>query len=262
MADNLKVISLKPLLDEYLTKPERRKGVAALGDLESFIAHALRFKDEDSVLFADPTATAPKLTAVLDYHRSGAKSDPRFGQHRAVYSFPLSDEWKAWKAKDGAEISQQEFAEFLEDRISDVADPASPGESAKAFAQKVGVTFATPQRLIELSRGLSLHVGQQVKQAVNLQTGEVQIQYVTEHTDEKGQPLKAPGAFLITIPVFRSGAPYEIAARLRYRQKGGGVVWFYQLYRLDRVFEHAFNEACDQARTETALPLFVGAPEA
>src|SRR4051812_4614409 len=132
-AGGVKLHNLKPLLDEYLTNPERRKGTAQLGDLASFIAHVIRFKDEDSVLFADPTVTAPKLTAVLDYHRKGPTADPRFLQHRAIYPFPLSDEWKAWKAKDGQEISQQEFAEFLEDRISDVADPAEPGESAKTF---------------------------------------------------------------------------------------------------------------------------------
>jgi uncharacterized protein YfdQ (DUF2303 family) len=254
--------NLKSYLDEYLAKPERRKGTATLMDLASFIEHVLRFKDQDSVLFADPTPSAPKLTAVLDYHRAGATADPRFGQHRAVYSFPLSDEWKAWAARDGKEMSQQEFAELLEDRIADISDPASPGDAAAAFALNVGVSFATPQRLIELSRGLSLHVGQQVKQATNLQTGEVQLQYVTEHTDEKGAPLKIPGAFLITIPVFRGGAPYEIAARLRYRQKGATMTWFYQLYRVDRVLDHALDEAFKNAKAETTLPLLVGSPEA
>lgn len=253
--------SLKPFLDEYRRAPERRKGIAYLGDLDSFIAHAKRFADEDSALFADPSATNPSLTAVLDYHRIGSDGAPRFGQHRGVYSFPLSDEWQAWQKSNGKAMGQAEFAEFVENRVTDLADPSGAGESALALAEAIGATFASPSKLLELSRGLSLRVGARVQNATNLTTGEVQMQFVTEHQDERGAPLKVPGAFLVALPVFRSGALYQLAARLRYRLRDGVVSWFYELHRSDRVFEHAFKEACDLAQKETNLPLFVGAPE-
>jgi hypothetical protein len=100
-----------------------------------------------------------------------------------------------------------------------------------------------------------------VKQAQNLSSGEAQISYVTQHTDDDGKPLKVPSLFLIHIPVFRAGAPYEIAVRLRYRLKEGRITWFYELYRADKVFDHAFNEACANAAASTGLPVIVGSPE-
>ncbi len=70
-----------------------------------------------------------------------------------------------------------------------------------------------------------------------------------------------PGAFLVAIPVFKGGAPYQIPARLRYRVREKSITWFYELHGVDRVFDHAFSEACAKAANDTGLPLFLGAPE-
>lgn len=261
----LKSQSVKPFLDEYRTAPERRRGTATLTDLPSFIAHVNRFKDEDSALFANADPQKPGLVAVLDYHRAGADGAPRFGQHRASYAFPLSDEWKAWFQANGLKMTQGDFAAFLEDRIGDIAAPPVDGEEATPaakLAQLLGGKFASPQRLMDLSRGLSVRVDEKVAQVANLQTGEANIQFTTQHSDENGQPLKVPSLFLVTIPVFKSGAPYQLAVRLRYRVSHGSVSWFFELHRPDRVFEHAFNEACEKAGNETGLPLYQGHPEA
>lgn len=260
--NGLEVKSIKKLLDEYRTAPERRKGTAKLADLESFIAHVKRFADGDSVLFADPKPEAPYLLAVLDYHRIGCAGAPRFGEHRARYEFPLSDEWTKWTEKNDSGMSQTDFAQFVEDRIGDVADPAVAGDTAKKLIAPIGCDLASPSRLMDLSRGLSVRVGAKVVNAVSLATGEAQIRFETSHSDESGAPLKIPGAFLIAIPVFRNGALYQLAARLRYRVQSGSVTWQYSLYRVERVFDHALREACDTAETETGLPLYLGTPEA
>jgi uncharacterized protein YfdQ (DUF2303 family) len=259
--NGLNAIGIKPFLDAYLTAPERREGVALVYDMPSFIDHVKRFADSDSVIFADPTPGTPSLVAVLDYHRAGATSEPRFGKHRTRYAFPLSDEWKAWKAKNAQGFTQKEFAEFIEDRIADIADSYSASDSSLQLAAKLGGTFATPGKLVDLSREFSVREGSAVKQAQNLSSGEAQISYVTQHTDDDGKPLKVPSLFLIHIPVFRAGAPYEIAVRLRYRLKEGRITWFYELYRADKVFDHAFNEACANAAASTGLPVIVGSPE-
>lgn len=46
------LVSLKALRDEYLAAPERRRGTAKFTTLDSFIEHAKRTMDADSVLFA------------------------------------------------------------------------------------------------------------------------------------------------------------------------------------------------------------------
>lgn len=260
LPEGLKAQSIKPLIDEWRTCPERRKGTATLGDLDSFIAHANRFKDAGSALFANQDPRHPSLTAVLDYHPRGDAS-PRFGQHRGLYPFPLSEEWTAWTANASKPMDQATFAEFIESRITDVAAPTEAGGSAKKLSDAIACSFASPSKLLELSRGLTVRVGARIANHQNLSTGEAQLTYQSEHQDEKGQPLKVPGAFLLALSVFRSGELYQVAARLRYRVREAAITWSYELYRIDRIFDDAFKEACDRARDETELPLFVGSPE-
>lgn len=253
--------------NDYRPAPVRRTGTAHLTSLDSIIAHALRFKDADSAIFASDDRAAPAITVVLDYHREGADSDPRFGQHRAHFAFPLSDEWKAWTAHNGNPLKMVEFAEFLEDRIIDVLyiipEEDELSEDLKKFISAGGgeATIATPQRLVELARGLQVHESSAVREVRNLSSGEAQISFTSEHTDANGEPLRIPSLFLIGIPVFRNGPVYRIAARLRYRKTPAGVVFWYDLWRTDRVFDHAFKEACERAEIETELPLFFGKPE-
>ncbi len=251
--------SIAKFVDEYADAPRRRKGVARFVELASFIAHANRFKDVDSAIFAKPDV--PQLVSVLDYHRAGPEPFPRFGEHRGLYEPPLSDEWKAWTGQDTKVMGQAAFAEWLENHITDVADPSTAGDTAKALADLIGCSFASPSKLLELSRGLSIRVDSKMQQTVKLATGEASMQFVASHNDETGAPIKVPGAFLVALPVFRGGAPYQLAVRLRYRAAGGSVSWFFEVYRADRVFAHAFQEACDTAAKETGLPLFVGSPE-
>jgi uncharacterized protein YfdQ (DUF2303 family) len=255
-------ISIKKHLDEYRDKPERRKGTANLGTLQAFIDHANRFKDDDSAIFASDDPKRPQLTSVLDYHRAGSSADPRFGQHRGVYTFPLSEEWEAWNKMDGEPMSQGVFAAFLESHAIDVADPATAAGSAVEYAKKQGVEYVGASRLIELSRNLSITEHSKVTTATNLQTGEVQFSFVSEHRDETGQTVKLPGAFLLSLRVFRGGEAFQVVARLRHRKKESTVLFFYELWRTDKVFEVAFGDACTKAAAETKLPLFVGSPEA
>ena len=257
----MKPFNVKSLLDEFLPAPERRKGSAALESVDAFIAHAKRFSDADSVVFANPDPTSPSLTSVLDYHRAGADGSPRFGQHRGVYRFPLSAEWQAWNANNNKAMSQVNFAAFLEDRISDIADPKGANASALAFVHSLLVEFASPQRLLDLSRGLQITVESKVGAHVSLSSGEGQITFTEAHADATGKPIKIPGAFLIQIPVFRGDALYQIGARLRYRISEGKVVWSYVLYRTDRVFDDAVKVACDVVAKGTGLPVLMGSPE-
>jgi len=259
----LSVVDLRPMLDERLERPRRREGTATLTTLASFIAHANRFKDAHSAIFAIDDRNEPKLLAVLDYHEAGT-GPPRFGGHRAEYAFPLSDEWQAWMRAGVEEMMQARFAAFLEDRITDVQEVSAivPGSKLATLAEKLGIALAGPSQLLALSRGLAIRVDQKVTNAVNLSTGEGSIGFEETHrAGDASGPLKVPGGFAIAIPVFRGGAVYQIGVRLRYRVHGGTVMWRVALHRVDLAFADAFGEACEKAKSETSLPLFYGTPE-
>ncbi len=260
-----KIQSIKPLLDEYLDAPERRKGTAHLTSLDSFVEHVKRFSDSDSALFGDSNPTRPRLLAVLDYHCKDADGDPRFGIHRSVYEFPVSEEWSTWKAHSGKSMDVPTFAAFLESHILEIAHPLAlsklDAESTPVkVAEALGIAYATPQRLMQLSKGLAIKAEQKITNIANLQSGESEIFFKEEHSDEQGAPLNVPGGFLISIPVFRSGAPWLIAAQLCYR-KSPAFSWHYKLYRTDITWDAAIREACDVAEKQTGLPLYMGTPE-
>ncbi len=258
--------SARTLLQEYDARPRRRRGTASFADLPSFVAHANRFKGESSALFAS-SEDGPELISVLDYHDAGP-SDPvdlsaraQWGQHRGLYRFPLSEEWRAWTGLSARGLDQTAFAEFLETRIADVIDPKRAGEGLADLVQDQGLGLASPSRILELSKGLTVRVNSRVAAAVVLASGESQLSYATEHQDDKGQPLKVPTAFAIAIPVFERGDVFQFLVRLRYRVVQSSVTWILSVHNTERALAVAFEEACTTARDETGLPLFFGAPE-
>lgn len=259
--NGLKVVDVTPMMDAQRGAPSRRQGTARLGDLKSFIDHTRRFADGDSVIFADVNPQQPSLTSVLDYHREGSEGAPRFGTHRGVYEFPLSDEFRAWRGVSEKWIDQRGFAALIEDRMVDLCAPESAMESTSKLVATMGTSLASPARLLELSRSLAVRVDTKVAEQRNLQSGEGQIRFEESHKDESGAPLKIPGAFLIAIPIFRGGSLYQLAARLRYKVSSGSVSWSVVLYRLDRAFADALNDACASVAQATSLPVFLGSPE-
>jgi uncharacterized protein YfdQ (DUF2303 family) len=258
--EGIKLESLKRFTDEYLRHPERKRGTAQLKELGSFIDHVNRHKDGSSVIFADPHPERPKLLAVYDYNHPGT-GEPRWGEHRAKYGFPLSDEWKAWRAADNQEMPQKKFAAFLEDRIVDLLDPSTATKAAKELAQQIGCAFGTPGKVLEVSRGLSVVVEAKLADHHTLSSGETQVTYHESHSDTTGKPISVPGAILLGIPVFKGGDRFEIGARLRYRAPASGLVWWFTLYRTDRIFDFAFKEALKKVAEATSLPVLIGKPE-
>lgn len=255
--------SVKGFLDEYRDKPERKKGTATLTNLDSFIAHVNREKLEHSAVFLNESG--PRLVAVYDYQQPAA-GEPRFHEHKAHYAFPLSDEWQAWMGKSGELISQREFAEFLEDQLTDVLDANTVKVRADidALEHATGGHVATPQQLLEVSRGLKFKSNRSYANHEVLSSGDTQFTFEesTSAQTKAGQPLTVPTCFVISIPVFRLGAVYALAVKLRYRVcVDGSVAWGIALYKPEKRLEDALSEAAKRVESETGLPVFYGVPE-
>ncbi len=263
-------------------KPARRKGTARFADLASLIAWANRFKGDSSALFAKPDMTAPALTCIADYHAAGpvdvttptGDASARHCHHRAVYDFPLSDEWKAWMQVSGTGLDKDELGEFIEAQAKDIMDPTpavlkgtasdknQPWENRLIeTAQKIEGRFGQLAQLLAMSRQFQVFETSDLKVATNRDTGEAEIQFFNEHKDAHGQKLNIPNLIIIAIPVFLGGDPYRMAVRFRYRKSGATVKFILSIYNPEKVFEAAFKEAVAQATEETQLPTFMGSPE-
>lgn len=251
------VEAIKDLIEKYRLDPERRTGIANTTTLQSFIDLVNRHKDESSAIFAKTAWPEPHLLAVFDYHQ--INGTPRWGKHRARYTFPITDEFKVWIEKNGKGMEQAEFAAFLEEHAAELSAPYAPeqAEFESLFKEK----FATPNDLIALSRSLEVFVGARVKRQERLSSGERTVEFVEEHTNTKGEKVEIPGIFMVSVPAFVDGENVRIPARLRYRIQAGSIIWFYQLYRWQFWLRDQVKNDLDTVRQKTELPTFEGSPE-
>lgn len=253
-----KFVSVRGLIEEHRLAPQRRKGTATADTLKSFIDLTNRHKDENSALFGKTTWPEPKLTAVINYDAHDV--DARHGDHRVVYTFPLTEEFKVWIDGNGKQMDQAEFAFFLEEHAAELAAPLDAEKNIYEGLFKEA--FATPSEVIQLSRHLEVFVAARAKQGIRLQTGERTVEFAEEHQNASGEKIVIPGIFMVSVPAFIDGDAVRIPARLRYRISGGNIKWFYQLYRWENFLREQVEHDLFDAAKETGLPQFQGAPEA
>ena len=254
------ISSVSNLFEQYRYAPTRKTGTAKVTTLDSFIDLVDRHKTEHSAIFANTDWQKPSLTAIIDYHKASEDGgDADNGKHRILYDFPLSEEWDAWIGRNGKAMSQGEFAEWIEDHITELAAPDS--QEADDFRQLFGFKVAYPNEMQALSRGLQIHAETRVKSNVVLQTGEGEITWEEEHRDASGAKFVAPGLFILSIAPFYLGDKARVPVRLRYRVKEGKIFWTFQMYRPDIHITQQVLRDLENAAGATGLPAFQGTPE-
>lgn len=257
--------SARSFFEAFRTRPERKTGQAAVETVESFIELVNRHETDDSVIFVKTVdCDTPTMTAVINYHPYADEDEEgnasaAFCDHRIVYKFPISDEWKIWSARSDVPLLQAELANFIEDRIADLTDPTK--DEIDDAANRFFTTIATPAKMMELSRGLQVTVESKVRDNFKLQSGEASLIFEEVHKDAAGQNINVPGLFYLSIPAFVGGEKKRIPVRLRYRLKDGSVIWRFQLYRPELIIHEAIDKAVQSAKESTKLPVFYGEPE-
>lgn len=258
-------LNLEGALAPLRAAPRRATGTSTHQTFESFVAHVSTFgANPGSAVFVDVNGQTPKAVAVFNY---GAPGQPAWRDHRAELALPFSEDWLAWRnAAAAGAMPQGGFAEFLENRLVDVLDPAEvkrSAPSAQAVADSLGIAYATQAQLLGLSRSLNVRVDVKVEQSQNLASGEGKLVFEETHeTKSEGQTVKVPGGFAIAIAVFRGDATKSvIPVRLRYRVAGGRVAWSLLPHRADDVLRLAVNDMVGRIAAATHLPVYAGAPE-
>lgn len=257
---NMTARDLTKDLDARMPHPRRRTGTVVVKAMAAFIAMTKRFSSEATVIYCDD-GQRPTFTAVLNDHLRYGDGTPGHRDHRIVYAPELSPEWQAWTGRDGKLQDSSSFAEFLEERALDLVDPAAqiPASTQKVI-DALGVSVAAPATVRGLARDITIHVRSTVKEARNLQSGEAQIVFDTQHTDSSGNKLTIPGAFLVAIPIYRGELPFLFVARLRYRVKDGQVLWAFQLAQTDLAKREVMAEMITTIREETECLTIEGTP--
>ena len=230
-------------LEDMLDAPLRRKGNTSLRDADSFCRYIREETNAQTRIYGN--LKEGRFRAVFNDHNSGNFERPIAGwrDYTATYICPQSTEWATWKAKSGSQMTQVQFAQFIEDNLPDIAQPpaAEMLEVSRTLEAKKKVNFA---------QGIRLSNGQ------NELTYEEQI----EGTAGKGK-FKIPEEFTIGIPVLEGGLRYAVQCRLRYRiGDGGQLTMWYEIIRAHKIMEDAIDAVWKDIESNTGMKIFNGDP--
>ncbi len=224
-------------LDARRAGPLRRAGITRLTEVDSFIAHVLRWGCADTVIYADTAALA--FTAVLDDHPAGGTA---WREHRAHYACPRSPEWKAWTEREGKPMAQGEFGDWIEARLEDLV--ASKGKPAST-------------EVLMMARQLHIKTKGTIERVVDPVSGDYHM--LNKSETEQGSTV-IHRAFDIAIPVFEGGGRYQLEARVRFAVVEGRPSFAFALHRRAEIERDAFLEVRTKVAAETKMLLLAGTP--
>lgn len=229
--------------DQYLELPARKRGTVTVRDVASFAHYYEKHADADSDVFADLDGAT--FTAVLDAHGRDSEG-ARWQQHRLVLALQTTLPWRTWLKTDRQWMSQQQFAEHLEDNCRDLAPggPVSAAdllEVAQQFQAKNTVTFSSGTRLA---------------------TGQTQFVYQESIDARAGNrgTIDIPAEFSLAIVPYEDCAPAIVPARFRYRLNHGELKLGYFLADPARIAREAVAEIAQNVAAECSVTVMQGHP--
>ena len=214
-------------LEHLLPAPTRTRQKLTVLDAESFIEYVNRFASAATAVFCNGPE-GRTFTAVIDYHQP---ESPAWRDHVATYRCPTTIEWGRWKENDRKRMDQATFAEFFEENVKDITQPADQPNAPGAAD------------MLEISRTLEAKKNITFRQGTRLDNGQVQLTYNEEidgRAGESGQ-LRIPEQFYIAVKPFLGGDAFCVPARFRYRITDGRLMMWFELVRPDKVLEEAYN---------------------
>lgn len=225
---------------EHTNIPPRKAGTTTVWDADAFLTYWGKHSDADSEVYANSERLT--VTAVLDAHTGGA---PRWSGHRLHLALRETTAWMQWTGQDGKLLSQEVFAEFLEDHLPELLEPSAADmlEIAQSFQAAVKVDFQS---------------------ATRLSSGQRQFQYVETQTSKAGQKgqLTVPEVFVIGLVPFEGSEGYRFNARLRHRITSDGLRLGFKLERPDEIRKTAFEDVVNRIGSAIGTEVMNGTPAA
>ena len=227
-------------LEKYQDQPRRKREHVELHDADSFAAYVVRHRIEDeTTLYAD--LNGHRVVGVIN---DSAATEPGWGDHRAHLSLKYTEPWLRWSGKDGDLMTQEQFAEHIEQSLPEITDP--PAAEMYELAQTVAATISANFR-----------------QAHKLPNGQRALHYeenIEARAGEQGD-ITIPKEFHLRVAPFEGGESYALVARLRYRiTREAKLTLSYHLVRPEDVVRAAFDEALGEIESSTLITAFRGTP--
>lgn len=190
------------------------------------IAPAFNPPADRTVIFANRQDLS--FHAIIGYHQPGL---PSWCSHTARVKYQHSHQFGRWKGMDGKKMSQEDFATFLDENVSNIIEPT--GAEVVTFAANLEVTRT-----------------ERFKSSRNLNNGQVAFTFTNEAGEGQSE-VKFPTEMTLSIPIWINGDTIAIKAKLFYRMSEGKLTFWYKLMMLEETIDHLFNEDVEWLRSAT-----------
>jgi uncharacterized protein YfdQ (DUF2303 family) len=231
-------------LEKMLLNPVRKTGLVVASDTDSFIAYTKKHGSlDDCTIYAaiDCDKSQFQLVGVINDH--GA-DNPQWRDFRCELTPKLAVEWRRWTDMNRKNFNQADFATFIEDNLGDIASVEG---------------FPSGAEMLAMALGFEANSTKQVRSKINLQNGNVQFEFAEEDTTKTKTTMQVFQRFTLGIPVFDgSKDAYPLEARLKYRENGGKLTFWFELIRPDRVFKTAVQTELDAVKAALGFPIIQG----
>lgn len=211
----------------------------------SMIAYINRFKNSDTVLFADIGKN--RFDCAIDYHEAPTANDPspeagaaeagavaatpaisvkagaKLLVHRAVLQLDFSEQWKVWTTANERVMSHLAFSKFIEENAEDIIEPAGTS-------------------LLEIVNDLRAVGNRTVNSSVRNGVLE-KFEFKNDKGVVSDKAVEIPSTFTLYIPVYFGARQIPIKAFLRRDVDDDGLLKLsIKLNRLETVRQGEFHE--------------------
>lgn len=222
-------------LEEYGPGPRRKKGHPRFDDVQSFYRYLAIHKEPGTQVYL----YEGEFAAIINGHSKDAAG---WGDHTAHYLIKATEPWAAWMAMSHAAVSQQDFAIFLDARMSEIAIPDGAD-------------------LAEVVTNLTVKQNVDFQSKVNLQNGAAFLTYV-ENLEQGGGvqgTMRLPSNLTLQMGCYEGMDAETIEAKLRWRFNNGKVLFGIEFGdEIRRVREAAEQQAVADIEANTGLTVWKG----
>lgn len=229
-------------LQDGLAKPVRKSGKVTVFDAASFNQVIADNSDAGNIaIYLDRNPNRPSVVAVLN---GNGKAGPGWADFRLNIEFRPTPQWVKWRNLDGKLMPQVEFAEFVEENLEDIADPA-------------GAT------MLEIASQLQLVRSVNFRSRVVLQSGTFAFAHDQDDKASVGAgTIDVPQTFTLGIAPIFGLAAYRVPARFRYRIEDGKLKLGFRLQRVETIMEQIVEDVVSKIERGANVSVMDGLPPA
>jgi uncharacterized protein YfdQ (DUF2303 family) len=237
------VLDLGGRFEKFAERPRRATGQYTAATVEAFNAYVNEHLDPTATtVWVHPTEGT--IVAILNDHGDGQDA-PAWRDWKVTLDLRHTDEWLHWKKRDGVLGGQEDFAEHIEDGLTEIVSPAGAD-------------------LLEIAQTFHATSSAQFRQAIRLQDGRTQFRYDEEVDARAGTSgeLAIPQEIKLVLSPYVGEPAVELIARLRYRVSGGNLRIGYKLDRPERVVRSALEDVAERIEAQFGDHVYLGSPPA